>query len=91
MIPKIIHYCWFGGKPKPKETLEYIETWRKFFPDYEIKEWNESNFDYKAYRYTHEAYLVKKFAYVSDVCRLKALYDYGGIYFDTDVKVLEKA
>lgn len=88
MIPKIIHYCWFGGKPKPKETLEYIETWRKFFPDYEIKEWNESNFDYKAYRYTHEAYLVKKFAYVSDVCRLKALYDYGGIYFDTDVEVV---
>ena len=88
MIPKIIHYCWFGGKPKPKETLEYIETWRKFFPDYEIKEWNESNFDYKAYRYTHEAYLVKKFAYVSDVCRLKALYDYGGIYFDTDVEVI---
>lgn len=87
-IPKIIHYCWFGGKPKPQEVLEYIETWKKFFPDYEIKEWNESNFDYKAYRYTYEAYKVKKFAYVSDVCRLKALYDYGGIYFDTDIEVV---
>lgn len=88
MIPKKIHYCWFGGKPKPQEVLDYIKTWEKFFPDYEIIEWNESNFDYKAYRYTYEAYMVKKFAYVSDVCRLKALYDYGGIYFDTDIEVV---
>lgn len=89
MIPKIIHYCWFGGKPKPHDVLVYIETWKKFLPEYEIKEWNESNFNYKKLRYTREAYVAKKYAFVSDVCRLQALYNEGGVYFDTDIEVIK--
>lgn len=89
MIPKIIHYCWFGRNPKPQKVLDYIETWKRFCPDYEIKEWNEDNFDYKSLKYTREAYAVKKYAFVSDVARLYALYNYGGIYFDTDIFVLK--
>ena len=88
MIPKIIHYCWFGGKPKPQEVLDYIKTWKKYLPDYEIKEWNETNFDIKARRYTYEAYQMKKYAFVSDVCRLEVLAKFGGLYFDTDVEVV---
>ena len=87
MIPKIIHYCWFGKNPKPSDVLEYIETWRKFLPDYEIKEWNESNFDIHCNRFVYEAYHIKKFAFVSDFCRLLALYNDGGIYLDTDVEM----
>lgn len=89
MIPKIIHYCWFGGKSKPQEVLDYIETWKKIMPDYQIKEWNESNFDIKSYQYTKEAYVLKRYAFVSDVCRLYALYEEGGIYLDTDIEVIE--
>lgn len=89
MIPKIIHYCWFGRNPKPRDVLEYIETWKKYLPEYEIKEWNETNFDYKRLRYTREAHIAKKFAFVSDVCRLQALYYEGGIYFDTDIEVIK--
>lgn len=89
MIPKIIHYCWFGGKPKPQKVLECIETWKKYLPDYKIMEWNESNFDYNKLRYTREAYKVKKFAFVSDVARLYALYNHGGIYLDTDILVVK--
>lgn len=89
MIPKIIHYCWFGRQPKPQKVLECIETWKKYCPGYEIKEWNEENFDYKALKYTREAYAINKFAFVSDVARLYALYNYGGIYFDTDILVLK--
>lgn len=85
MIPKIIHYCWFGGKTKPQDVLENIKGWKKINPDYEIKEWNESNFNYRSFPYTHEAYLANKFAFVSDVCRLYALTTDGGIYLDTDV------
>lgn len=59
MIPKIIHYCWFGRNPKPQKVIEYIETWKKFCPDYEIKEWNEDNFDVNMMPYTSEAYKVK--------------------------------
>lgn len=88
MIPKIIHYCWFGGKPKPKEVLQYIETWKKHLPEFKIMEWNESNFSYEKFKFTYEAYKVKKYAYVSDVCRLHALYNYGGLYFDTDIEVV---
>ena len=89
MIPKKIHYCWFGGNPLPDDALRYIESWRKFCPDYEIKEWNESNFDMDSYPYAREAYDSRKFAFVSDVARLYALYTEGGIYMDTDVEVLK--
>ena len=90
MIPKIIHYCWFGQKQKPKSVLKYIATWKKKFPDYEIKEWNESNFNVNQLNFTREAYYAKKYAFVSDVCRLYALYTEGGIYFDTDIIVLKR-
>lgn len=89
MIPKIIHYCWFGRNPKPQKVIEYIETWKKFCPDYEIKEWNEDNFDVNMMPYTSEAYKVKKYAFVSDVCRLYALLHDGGIYLDTDIRLLK--
>lgn len=89
MIPKIIHYCWFGGKEKPQSVMDYIKTWRDNNPDYVIKEWNESNFDYKSIRYSREAYAVGKYAFVSDVARIYALMTEGGIYMDTDVRVLK--
>lgn len=87
MIPKIIHYCWFGGNPLPEEAKYYISTWEKYCPDYEIKEWNENNFDVNQNQYCREAYEAKKWAFVSDYARLKILYDHGGIYMDTDVEV----
>lgn len=89
MIPKIIHYCWFGGKKKPQEIDNYINTWQKICPDYIIKEWNENNFDINYNKYVFEAYNAKKYAFVSDVCRMYALYNDGGIYLDTDVEVLK--
>lgn len=88
MIPKIIHYCWFGRNPLPELALKCIESWKKYLPDYEIKEWNEDNFDVNMIPYTAEAYAAKKYAYVSDYARLWVLYQYGGIYFDTDVEVI---
>lgn len=88
MIPKIIHYCWFGGKPLPESAKKCIASWRKFLPDYEIKEWNESNFDVNIIPYTAEAYKAKKYAFVSDYARFYILYKYGGLYFDTDVEVI---
>jgi len=88
MIPKIIHYCWFGGNPLPKMALKCIASWKKFFPGWEIKEWNESNFDVHAIPYIAEAYGAKKYAFVSDYARFKILHDYGGVYFDTDVEVI---
>ena len=88
MIPKIIHYCWFGGKPLPKSAKKCIASWRKFLPDYEIKEWNESNFDVNCTRYTAEAYKARKYAYVSDYARFWVLYRYGGLYFDVDVEII---
>ena len=87
MIPKIIHYCWFGGNPLPEDTKKYIATWKQYCPDYEIKEWNENNFDVNHCAYVREAYEAKKWAFITDVVRLKVLYDYGGIYMDTDVEV----
>lgn len=90
MIPKIIHYCWFGRKEKPLSVLKYIETWKRHFPDYDIKEWNENNFDVYQLSFTKEAYFAKKYAFVSDVCRLYALYTEGGIYFDTDIIALKR-
>lgn len=89
MIPKIIHYCWFGGKEKPEDVKRYIESWKKYCPDYEIKEWNESNFDIHENDYCWEAYEAKKWAFITDYVRLKALYEYGGFYMDTDVEVVK--
>ena len=89
MIPKRIHYCWFGGKQKPQSVLNYIESWKKYCPDYEITEWNETNFDVHYNRYCKEAYESKKWAFVSDIARLSALYQEGGIYMDTDVEVVK--
>lgn len=87
-IPKIIHYCWFGGKTLPKSAVKCINSWKKFFPDYEIKEWNESNFDVNMIPYTKEAYAAKKYAFVSDFVRFWVLHEHGGVYFDTDVEVI---
>ena len=89
MIPKIIHYCWFGGNPLPESAKKCIASWRKFLPDYEIKEWNESNFDVNSIKYTREAYRLKKYAFVSDYARMWILYNYGGLYFDTDVELIK--
>lgn len=89
MIPKIIHYCWFGGKPLPAKVENMITTWKKHCPDYEIKQWNENNFDVYQNRYCREAYESEKWAFVSDYARLKVLFDYGGIYMDTDVEVVK--
>ncbi len=89
MIPKIIHYCWFGGNPLPKSALKCIDSWKRFFPDYEIKEWNESNYDVRKIPYIAEAYDAKKFAFVSDYARFDILYQFGGVYFDTDVEVIK--
>lgn len=88
-IPKVIHYCWFGGKPLPSLAHKCIASWKKYFPDYEIKEWNESNFDVSMIAYTKQAYDAKKYAFVSDYARFWILYNHGGIYFDTDVEVIK--
>ena len=88
IIPKIIHYCWFGGNPLPELAKKCIASWQKFLPDYEIKEWNEGNFDVYQTPYVAEAYRLKKYAHVSDYARFWILYHYGGIYFDTDVEVI---
>lgn len=89
MIPKTIHYCWFGGKDLPEDAQKCIASWRKFLPDYEIKEWNEQNFDVNSNQYVKEAYESRKFAFVTDYVRLYALFTEGGIYMDTDVEVLK--
>lgn len=88
IIPKKIHYCWFGGNPLPELAQKCIASWKKYCPDYEIIEWNESNFDIDCCVYVREAYEAKKWAFVSDVARLYALVNCGGIYMDTDVEVL---
>lgn len=89
MIPKKIHYCWFGHGKKPKLADKCIESWRKYCPDYELIEWNESNFTINCNRYVQEAYEKKKYAFVTDYVRLHALYYHGGIYMDTDVEVVK--
>lgn len=88
MIPKIIHYCWFGGKPIPEKEKICINSWKKYFPDYEIKLWDEDNFDINVCAYVKQAYEHNKFAFVSDYARIFALFHYGGIYLDTDVEVI---
>lgn len=89
MIPKKIHYCWFGGQPLNKLGKKCLKSWKKYFPDYEIIEWNENNFDVKSCQYVKEAYDAKKWAFVSDYARYKILYEEGGLYFDTDVEVIK--
>lgn len=90
MIPKIIHYCWFGRNPKPKLAEKCIKSWKKFCPDFEIREWNEDNFDISAAPlYVRQAYEAKKWAFVSDYVRLKALIELGGVYMDTDVELVK--
>ncbi len=88
-IPKVIHYCWFGQGALPPLAQRCIASWKKFFPDYEIKEWNEDNFAVNEIPYTAQAYKHKKYAFVSDYARFKILYEHGGIYFDTDVEVIK--
>lgn len=87
-IPKIIHYCWFGGNPLPESALRCIQSWEKYCPDFEIKRWDESNFDINCCDYVREAYDAKKWAFVSDYARFDILYHYGGLYFDTDVELV---
>lgn len=87
MIPKVIHYVWFGKGEKDERTKHCIESWKKFLPDYEIKEWNEDNFPMDYNEFFKQAYDNKKWAFASDVARLYALYIEGGIYMDTDVEV----
>lgn len=87
MIPKVIHYCWFGRNPKSDIILKCIDSWREKCPDWEIKEWNEDNFNIKEFPYAQEAYANKKWAFVSDVARLAIVYQHGGVYMDTDVEL----
>lgn len=89
MIPKIIHYVWVGNNPKPKDIKKCMKTWKKHLKDYKIIEWNELNFDISSHPFVKKAYEAKKWAYVSDYIRMYAIYNYGGIYLDTDVLVLE--
>jgi mannosyltransferase OCH1-like enzyme len=88
MIPRTIHCCWFGGGAKPQIALSCIGSWRKLMPEYEIVEWSEDNFDVGCNRYVREAYEARLYAFVTDYVRLYAIYNYGGIYMDTDVEVI---
>jgi mannosyltransferase OCH1-like enzyme len=88
-IDRIIHYCWFGGKEKPDIVKKCMQSWKNQLPGYEIREWNESNFDVNCNLYVREAYESKKFAFVSDYVRVYVLYHHGGIYLDTDVEVFK--
>ncbi len=89
MIPKIIHYCWFGRGKMPELALKCIESWHKYLPEYEYRLWNEDTFDINSILYVKEAYEARKFAFVTDYVRLYALYNEGGVYMDTDVEVLK--
>lgn len=89
MIPKKIHYCWFGRGQMPELAINCINSWKKYLPDYELILWNEDNFDMNCNQYVKEAYEAKKYAFVTDYVRLYALYNHGGIYMDTDVEVLK--
>ncbi len=91
MIPKIIHYCWFGHGEKSKLIKKCMKSWKKYCPDYEIIEWNEENFDISAApQYVQDAYKEKRWAFVADYARLWIVYSYGGIYLDTDVEIIKK-
>lgn len=88
LIPKKIHYCWFGGNPLPDKYKKWMESWKKYCPDYEIIEWNESNYDITKNKYMYDAYKAKKWGFVPDYARLDIIYNYGGIYLDTDVELV---
>lgn len=88
MIPKIIHYCWFGNKKLPDSVKRNIASWKKYCPDFKIKEWNESNFNVDSNSFIAQAYDNKAWAFVSDYARLDIIYKYGGIYLDTDVEII---
>ena len=88
MIPKIIHYCWFGGTEIPEADQKCMASWRKYCPDYTIMRWDESNYDYTKNQYMREAYEAKKWGFVPDFARLDIVYTYGGIYLDTDVEII---
>lgn len=90
MIPKIIHYCWFGKGELPKLAQKCIDSWNKYMEDYKIMVWSEENFDINMNKFVSEAYSEKKWAFVSDYVRLYALYNHGGIYLDTDVEIIKK-
>lgn len=89
MIPKVIHYCWFGGKPLPPLAEKCIASWKKYCPDYEIVRWDESNYDYKKSDYMRQAYEAKKWSFVTDYARKDIIYENGGIYLDTDVELIK--
>ena len=89
LIPKKIHYCWFGHAPIPDHLLRYMDSWKKYCPDYEIIRWDESNYDVKKNRYMREAYECKRWGFVPDYARLDIIYQEGGIYFDTDVELVK--
>lgn len=89
MIPRIIHYCWFGGSSLPSDVKKCIASWKKYCPGYEIKRWDESNFDINCHPFVKAAYEAKAWAFVSDYARLKVVYENGGIYFDTDVELIK--
>lgn len=89
MIPRVIHYCWFGRNPLPELAVKCIESWKKYCPGYEIREWNEDNYDLDSCKYVRQAYEAGQWAFVSDYVRFDILFRYGGIYFDTDVELLK--
>ena len=89
MIPKVIHYCWFGRNPIPDDAAKCIASWKKYCPDYTIIEWNEDNYNINKNKYMSDAYKEKKWAFVSDYVRIDVVYEYGGIYLDTDVELLK--
>lgn len=89
MIPRVINYCWFGDKPLPPDAKKCIKTWKKNCPGFEIIEWNENNFDVNCHPFVKAAYAAKAWAFVTDYARLKIIYENGGIYLDTDVRVIK--
>ena len=89
MIPKIIHYCWFGKNPLPEDAIKCINSWKKYCPYYKIIQWNEYNYDINKNRYIMDAYKEKKWAFVSDYARVDVVNQYGGIYMDTDVELVK--
>lgn len=89
MIPKIIHYCWFGKNPIPKSALNCIDSWKKYCPNFEIIEWNEKKFDIDSHKFVKECYELKKYGFIVDVLRMYVLKEFGGIYLDTDVEFIK--
>lgn len=89
LIPKKIHYCWFGGSDIPEQNVNWMNSWKKYCPDYEIVRWDESNYDIKKNKFTFEAYKAKKWGFVPDYARLDIIYNEGGIYLDTDVEIIK--